>query len=328
MQTIREVRIPSNPQVRIAVLLAILGQAAPAQSPFPAPGRFADLGGHRLHVWCTGKGSPIVIVENGLGDFSFDWILVQQRVARFARICTYDRAGYAWSEPGPKPRTFDQLNLELHDALRRLGERGPFVLVGHSFGGGVVRNYASVYPDEVAGMVLVDIVPEDQRIPMGPNVARIRDFATGRAIPKPRENLLPSDRTTPPPTAALTAKIEPPYDRLPEREQKLHLWAASLPALDDAENSQKDWSSEYMARMHATPQDGILGTKPLVVLTRTRGYDDPELEAERQTRQAQLVRLSRQSKQILVPGGHNMHLETPDAVADAIRIVIELTRLH
>ena len=311
--------------MRILVLLAALAQAA-AQSPFPPPGRFADLGGHRLHVWCTGKGGPAVIVENGLGDFSFDWILVQQRVARFARICTYDRAGYAWSDPGPKPRTFDQLNLELHDALRKLGERGPFVLVGHSFGGGVVRNYASVYPDEVAGMVLAEIVPEDQRIPMGPKAARIRDFATGRALPKPRETLLPSDRISLPPAGAHTAPIEPPYDRLPAREQKLHLWAASLPALDDAENSQKDWSSEYMARLYATPQEGILGAKPLLVLTRTRGYDDPELEAERRSQQAQLVRLSRQSEQILVPGGHNLHLESPDALADAIRKVIQRIR--
>src|SRR5581483_6031479 len=136
-----------------------------------------DLGGHQLHVYCTGKGTPTVVVENGLGDFSFDWSPVQHRVETFTRICTYDRAGYAWSDPGPKPRTFAQLNLELHDALQKLGERGPYILVGHSFGGGVVRNYAATYRSEVAGMVLADIVPEDQRIPMGPNAARIRDSA-------------------------------------------------------------------------------------------------------------------------------------------------------
>src|SRR6202044_1591340 len=103
-----------------------------------ASGKMVDLGGHRLHVNCVGRGSPTVVVENGLGDFSFDWVLVQTRVTRLARICTYDRAGYAWSEPGPKPRTFAQLNLELRDALMKLGERGPFGLGGHAFGGAVV----------------------------------------------------------------------------------------------------------------------------------------------------------------------------------------------
>ena len=184
-----------------------------AEFPLPPPGRLVDL---------AGKGSPTVVVENGLGDFPFDWILVQQKVQAFTRICTYDRAGYAWSDPGPKPRTFDQLNLELHDALHRLGERGPYILVGHSFGGGVVRRYAAKYRSEVAGMVLAEIVPEDQRIPMGPNVARIRDFATGRAIPAPHESIAASDRKLPPAAAESSGKIEPPYDRLPAREQRLH----------------------------------------------------------------------------------------------------------
>src|SRR5262249_14104378 len=113
-----------------------------AQPAPRAPGELVDLGGHRLHVHCMGKGRPTVVVENGLGDFSFDWSLVQLRVKRFERICTYDRAGYAWSDPGPKPRTFAQVNLELHDALAKLGESGPYVLVGHSYGGPVVRNFA------------------------------------------------------------------------------------------------------------------------------------------------------------------------------------------
>src|SRR5579863_8737305 len=136
------------------ILSAALAFSAPTSGPRP-PGKLVDLGGHQLNVKCSGKGSPTVVVENGLGDFSFDWILVQSRVSRFARICSYDRAGYAWSDPGPKPRTFAQLNLELRDALAKLGEQGPFILVGHSYGGPVVRNFAVTYPHEVAGMVLV-----------------------------------------------------------------------------------------------------------------------------------------------------------------------------
>ena len=126
--------------IRIISLLIVLRRELPALLPAPAPpGKLVDLGGHKLHVYCTGRGEPTVVVENGLGDFSFDWTLVQSRVSRFTRICTYDRGGYAWSDPGPKPRTFAQLNLELHDALAKLGEHGPFVLVGHSFGGPVVQ---------------------------------------------------------------------------------------------------------------------------------------------------------------------------------------------
>jgi pimeloyl-ACP methyl ester carboxylesterase len=139
----------------IALLPSLVWAATP-----PAPGKLIDLGGHRLHVHCTGKGTPTVVVESGLGDYSFDWILVQNKVAAFTRICTYDRAGYAWSDPGPKPRTFSQINLELHDALAKLGEHAPFLMVGHSYGGPVARNFALTYPQDVAGMVFVDAAHE------------------------------------------------------------------------------------------------------------------------------------------------------------------------
>ena len=87
----------------LAICLGAMAQSGSAPAP---TGKLVELGGHRLHVNCSGKGSPTVVIENGLGDFSFDWILVQTRVAKFTRICAYDRAGYAWSDPGPKPRTF------------------------------------------------------------------------------------------------------------------------------------------------------------------------------------------------------------------------------
>jgi len=148
------------------------------------PGKLVDLGGHKLHVNCTGKGSPTGVVENGLGDFSFDWSLVQAQVSSLTRICTYERAGYAWSDPGPKPRTFSQLNLELRDALNKLGEQGPFVLDGHSFGGPVVRNFAITYPDKVAGVVLVDAGFEGQRVGIGSQATmRLGDGAKGLSIP-------------------------------------------------------------------------------------------------------------------------------------------------
>lgn len=306
----------------------------------PKPlGKLVDLGGHRLHVNCTGQGSPTVVVETGLGDFSFDWILVQSRVSRLARICTYDRAGYAWSDPGPKPRTFSQLNLELRDALSKSGEKGPFVLVGHSYGGPVVRNFAATYPHEVAGMVLVDAAFEGQRVGIGGKaMMRLGDGAKGRSIPPPREDMKDADRPVAQKKTSPQAQpsLDPMYNVLPPSEQKLQLWAQSLAEIEDAEDSQREWSGEYYAKWLATPQAGTLGAIPLIVLTRAEGgykegeHDIPaaQLEKERKEGQAQLARLSTNSKQVIVHSGHNMELQVPDDVGAAIREVVETARRH
>jgi pimeloyl-ACP methyl ester carboxylesterase len=317
------------------LILACLLQSLCADEQPKPPGQLVDIGGHRLHVNCTGKGRPTVVVETGLGDFSFGWILVQWRVEKFARICTYDRAGYAWSDPGPKPRTFAQLNLELHDALAKIGERGPFVLVGHSYGGLVVRNFALTYPAEVAGMVLVDTVHEDQRIEMGKQAARIRDFAKGTSIPAPHADMLLSDKPNLPPWPAIAAnaKVESQFDKLPAEYQRLQLWAEASPALDDAEDSQKLWSAEYLAKWHAADQAGSLVAIPLIVLTRADGdfssdlnLPAAQLESDRKRLQADLAKLSRNGKQVIVASGHNMQLEAPDVVTDAIRGVVDECR--
>ncbi len=320
----------------VVALSGVLALAAASTRPEP-PGKLVDLGGHRLHLNCRGKGGPTVVIENGLGDFSFDWVLVQSRVSRFTRICTYDRAGYAWSDPGPRPRTFAQLNLELRDALAKLGERGPFILVGHSFGGPVIRNFATTFPHLVAGMVLVDSVQEDQRVPIRGKAVRLRDGATGKRIPPPHEPMRESDR---PAVAAVAVPNTPPsldplYQRLPQHEQRLQFWAQAQPQLDEAENSQREWSTEYFALMHRAPQAGSLGKIPLIVLTRAEGgYDNDldvpaaQLDQERKAGQAELARLSTNSKQIIVHSGHNMDLEAPDAVVGAIRDVVAAVRHH
>lgn len=297
-----------------------------------APGRLVDAGGHKLHMNCSGKGGATVVIETGLGDFSFDWVLVQQRVSTFARVCTYDRGGYAWSEPGPLPRTFAQLNFELRKALAAAGERGPFVLVGHSFGGGIVRQHALSHPGDVAGLVFVDIVGEHQYIRMGPHAGRVGDDAKGRQIPAPRDGGAPSaakeaaETTTP-------ATVDPPYDRLPRQQQQLHAWAAAQPLLQEVEDSQREWSAEYFARWVASPQKGSLGAIPLIVLTRAEGgygknLDKPEEELERTRLDAQrgLAALSSAGTQRIVKAGHNMHLEVPDVVVQAIRDVIGAAR--
>jgi pimeloyl-ACP methyl ester carboxylesterase len=323
--------------VLLAMSISVFCQRADAVSPDPPPpGKLIDLGGHRLHVNCAGKGTPTVLVENGLGDFSFDWILVQSRVSRFTRICTYDRAGYAWSDPGPKPRTFSQINLEVMDALKKLGEHGPFVLVGHSYGGPVVRNFALTYPQQAAGVVLVDASFEGQRVGVGGKaMMRLGDGAKGGTIPEPHEAMKASDQPSVPEQRERTDEpLDPMYEVLPATDRKLQLWAQSLPEINDAENSQREWSGEYFAKWLATSQAGTLGAIPLVVLTRAEGgykdgdYDIPaaELEKERKDGQQKLTLLSTNSKQVIVHSGHNMHLETPDDVTAAIRDVVQAVR--
>src|SRR5829696_10339136 len=132
-----------------------IAEAADAKA-YPPPGQLVDVGGYRLHINCTGSGSPTVVIESGWGDSSAAWGWVQPEVAKTTRVCTYDRAGMGWSEPSPEPRTAREFAKELHTLLAKANEPGPYVLVGHSMGGYTVRVYAHDYPEEVVGLVFVD----------------------------------------------------------------------------------------------------------------------------------------------------------------------------
>ncbi len=123
---------------------------------FPMPGRLIDVGGHSLHLSCTGSGSPTVVIQPGGGDYSTGMAWIAPAVAADTRVCVYDRAGRGFSEPSDTPQDGTQLALELHTLLERGDVPGPYVLAGHSFGGLYVLTYADRYPDEVAGMVLID----------------------------------------------------------------------------------------------------------------------------------------------------------------------------
>jgi pimeloyl-ACP methyl ester carboxylesterase len=277
-----------------------------------------------------------VVVENGLGDFSFDWTLVQSQVSRFTRICTYDRAGYAWSDPGPKPRTFAQINLELHDALEKLGERGPFVLVGYSYGGPVMRNFAAQYPKDAAGMVLVDSAVEGMRVGVGGKATiQLGVNVQTRDVPPPHEQMSDADKASPaaPGDPHPPAPLDPLYKALPAAEQKLQIWAQGLPQLEDAENSQREWSDQYFSRWLADPKAASLGALPLMVLTRRDGgykedLDVPatQLERERKEGQEKLTRLSSNGEQGFINSGHNMEIEAPADVATAIRMMVDRVR--
>lgn len=128
----------------------------------PEPGRLVDIGGLHLMLHCTGKGSPTIVLEAGLGDSISEWKRVQPELAAFARVCSYNRAGYGGSDPGPMPRTSSRIAGELHALLQAAGEAPPYLLVGASFGGYNVRVFHGKYPREVAGMLLVDATQEDQ----------------------------------------------------------------------------------------------------------------------------------------------------------------------
>lgn len=124
-----------------------------------APGQLVDVGGHRLHLDCTGSGSPTVVVEPGAGMVAAQVGLVAPAVARDTRVCVYDRAGRGWSEPARTRQDATQIATDLHTLLERGGEAGPYVLAGHSFGGLYAMTFAARYPADVAGMVLVDTTP-------------------------------------------------------------------------------------------------------------------------------------------------------------------------
>jgi pimeloyl-ACP methyl ester carboxylesterase len=137
----------------------------------PAPGHLVDIGGHRLHIWCTGSGTPAVILDSGLGGSFVDWSYVQPDIARFTTVCSYDRAGMGYSDPGPFPRTSQQIADELAVLLDRAHIPGPVVLAGASLGGFNVRVLASTRPERVAGLVLVDASHETQSAEI-PGIAR------------------------------------------------------------------------------------------------------------------------------------------------------------
>ena len=152
-------RMP-RPLHRAAAAAAVIAWLVVPGRPAQAARRF-DVGGFRLNLRCEGEGSPTVVLDAGAGDTLATWEWVTPGVRKLTRVCTYDRAGLGKSDPGPKPRTSARIVAELHDLLVRAHVLPPYVLVGHSFGGLNVRLFASKFPNEVSGLVLVDATPED-----------------------------------------------------------------------------------------------------------------------------------------------------------------------
>ena len=159
------------------------------------PGRFVDVGGFRLHVHTSGEGAPVVVFDAALAGSSISWTFVQPAVARFARTCTYDRAGFGWSDAGPMPRTAGRIADELKRMLEQAGEPPPYLLVGHSFGGFVMRIFAARYAAETAALLLVDPAhPEDWVKPAPKEQVRIDRGAVHGPRAASRHTRIPSAR--------------------------------------------------------------------------------------------------------------------------------------
>jgi pimeloyl-ACP methyl ester carboxylesterase len=286
---------------------------------YPPPGGLVDAGGYRLHLNCTGEGTPTVVLDAGLGGGVPDWSLVQPEVAKFARVCSYDRAGFGWSEAGVRPRTSQQLVKELHALLGNAGVQAPYVLVGHSIAGIHAQLYAGQYPDEVAGMVLVDSSHEDQfsreemRIPpfYPPLIKALSPFGVARVI---------NEVGAPPPN--LPREIEAERAAVYSHTGSMYAYADEMSAIPSD-----------MEQLRASPMR--LGDKPLIVLSRGMKEADqpvsPE-EADRAERwwaelQADLARRSTNGKQVIAEkSGHYIQFYQPDLVVDAVRQVVEAAR--
>lgn len=140
------------------------------QALYPAPGKLYRVDGYQMHLYCTGAGAPTIVLEAGLGNDFRIWDLVQPELSKLTRVCAYDRAGVGWSDPQPGPRDSESIARQLHGLLMAAGIKEPVVLMGHSIAGLHLREYASMYPGEVAGMVLVDPSTPEQFHRMPPEI--------------------------------------------------------------------------------------------------------------------------------------------------------------
>jgi pimeloyl-ACP methyl ester carboxylesterase len=283
-----------------------IAEAADAKA-YPPPGQLVDVGGYRLHIHCTGTGSPTVVIESGWGDMSASWGWVQPEVAKTTRVCTYDRAGMGWSEASPQPRTAREYAKELHTLLTRANEPGPYVLVGDSMGAFTVIVYAHDYPAEVSGLVLIDA----QDLPTS-------NVATYQPAPKPGGASLPSLLAR----IGLVRLLADPLgsvENLPDGDKQAYTAFAVAPRSVQTFTEEGMGMSEGGAQARAVTS---LGTLPLIVLSRGKDQD-----AKHTAAQTDLLQLSTNSQQFFADqSGHPIMIDQPDAAVAAIVKMVEMVR--
>ena len=293
----------------------------------PPIGKLVDIGSHQLHIYPTGEGSPTVVLEPGGMSWCLDWHLVQTEVAKFTSVCSYDRAGFGWSEPGPLPRTSEQIATELHTLLSKAGIKKPYILVGASFGGHTVRIFAEKYPDEVAGIVLVDARHEDldARMPpawgqmqrSGRSMYQVMGFAARVGLLKLLGKLM-GEKADPPILKKLPAELRPTY-----------IEVGYQPKFFESNLAELDAVAESDAQVRAA---GNLASLPLTVIR----HGIPEMfarmpveQAEQsekvwQELQADLATLSSNSRTLVAEqSGHGIPIDQPGLVAEAIKQMFE-----
>ncbi len=292
------------------------------------PGRLVQVGGGDVHVLCLGEGSPTVILDSGLGGSCLDWTLVQEEVSRFTRVCSFDRPGYGWSEPRSTERTSRTIVRELEMLLRAAEISGPYVMVGHSFGGLNMRLFAALNREEVRGLVLVDASHEQglERLPQAFWSAVRRQLRVARWI-SALGGLRLADALGFIPTTRLFRQLPGKAAAAARRQfcrsETIRTLRRELDALP---GSQRQVAAS-----------GNLGDLPLVILTsnlslnpnRDLGPDVPIEEMRRAWRalQAELLGLSSRSRQVFVEdSGHYIAIERPQPVIRAIRETVDLAR--
>jgi pimeloyl-ACP methyl ester carboxylesterase len=267
----------------------------------PPPGRLVDVGGHRLHIWCNGAGTPAVLLDSGLGGSFSDWGYVQPRVAEFTRVCSYDRGGMGYSDPGPMPRTARHIANELAVLIRRADIAGPVVLAGASLGGLNVRVFAADHGELTTGLVLVDASHEDQKLDMPPEAPYVPLLATtgafrllGISFGQPPYSLAPFVREWASATGFRTATYKAALNEL-----------RALP-----ETQQEVKRTRHKLKI------------PVVVVTGGRNQ-----ESTWRTFQRDQVELSERGCQMIAEGaGHVVAVSQPQTVVKAIRSIVDETR--
>lgn len=274
------------------------------------PGQLVDVGGHRLHLYCTGSGSPTVILDFGLDGSYLDWFYVQPQISQFTRVCSYDRAGYGWSDPSPNPRLPSAMSAELHTLLTNAGEQPPYILVGHSFGAFDVRMYAHQFPAEIAGVVLVDGSHPDELLPFYWQKKlwiRIMQYTMPFGLPRWRKWCGGGPPEAGSVRQALGCRSKP--------------FAAHY----------RQWSA-FPASAQEVRNLGTLGDLPLVVISRDpqRSPENPmdqlfdKREQHWKKLQLSLTQLSTNSTQIIAKGsGHSIPSSRPDMIVSAVRSLVE-----
>jgi pimeloyl-ACP methyl ester carboxylesterase len=298
--------------------------AAAGVYQYPPPGRMIDIGGRRLHLNCSGKGSPTVILIAGGSAFSIDWALVQPRVATTTRVCSYDRAGLAWSDSGPADETVEQTINDLHALLRAAKEKEPYVLVGASIGGVFSRAYQRAFPKEVAGLVFTNSANRVGKM-VKDKGALLWDFT---------EDELRSAYPLPPTVVKgpMPTREGAPFDRLSPELQAVRLWldVRLWEKWDRAKagpEADLSWRKEFLREFEETDaKEYPLGRLPVLVLSSSRIATESERRS-RDVAAARLDFLSSNSAHVTAQGsGHEIHLFQPEVVVEGLTRMAEAVR--